>query len=218
MKIVAISDTHGFRPVLPNGDVLVHCGDWSHWEGTIRELTSFSRWFGTQPFKHKILISGNHDFVFLNDLTTAKSIVECYDIVYLEDSGVEIDGIRFWGSPWQPEYKGWAFGLDEDSIKKKWNLIPMDIDVLLTHSPPAGILDSESSGKRMGCPHLRDMVIKVRPKLHVFGHIHEGHGLTVQDDITYINASICGRRGIELDRHGDVVAKMQIHLARLVEI
>lgn len=217
MKIIGISDTHGVRPPLPYGDVLAHCGDWSHWEGTLRELAAFCRWMNQQPHTYKILISGNHDFIFFNDPEGARAMVEEYGILYLEDSAVTIDGISFWGSPWQPKYKGWAFGLDEDSIIKKWALIPSDVDVLLTHSPPAGILDTDSTGKRQGCPHLRDKVAEVQPKLHVFGHMHEGHGSKLVGKTIYVNASICGKRELDIS-DGKVWAKMEIQPARVIEI
>lgn len=217
MRIVAISDTHGVRPPLPDGDVLVHCGDWSHWEGTMRELIAFSRWFGSQPHTFKILISGNHDFVFFNEVTSSRSMVETQGIIYLEDQATTIDGVKFWGSPWQPEYKGWAFGLDEEKIKKKWARIPSDTDVLLTHSPPAGILDTDSRGKRQGCPHLLNKVLEVRPKIHVFGHMHEGYGTETSGNTSFINASICGRRELEISE-GKAWAKMEIRAPQVVDI
>lgn len=217
MKIVAISDTHGVRPPLPDGDVLVHCGDWSHWEGTMRELIAFCRWMNEQPHARKILISGNHDFIFFNEPTAAKAMVEEAGIIYLEDSAVTIDGVKFWGSPWQPKYKGWAFGLDEEMIIKKWALMPSDIDVLLTHSPPAGILDTDSRGKRQGCPHLLNKVLEVRPKIHVFGHMHEGYGAETVGNTNYINASICGRRELEI-LDGKAWAKMEIRTPQVVNI
>lgn len=217
MKIVVISDTHGVRPPLPGGDVLVHCGDWSHWEGTIRELVAFSMWMGSQPHGHKILISGNHDFVFFNHPTIAKSMVETHGITYLEDRAKTIGGVKFWGSPWQPEYKGWAFGLDEEQIFKKWAQIPADVDVLVTHSPCKGILDSDSTGKRGGCPHLRERILQVKPKLHLFGHMHEGYGQIEAAGIKRVNASICGQRELEI-KDEKAWAKMEIRPPQVVTI
>ena len=217
MRIVTVSDTHGTRPELPDGDVLVHCGDWSHWEGTIRELGSFARWMGEQPHATKILISGNHDFVFFNNCAIAKWLVETHGIIYLEDGGTTVAGTNFWGSPWQPEYKGWAFGLDEEAIIEKWALIPPDTDVLLTHGPPAGILDTDSTGNRLGCPHLRDRVLEVQPQVHIFGHMHEGYGMESHGKTTYVNTSICGRWETEI-RDGKEWKQMELRQPHVVEI
>ncbi|XP_050300876.1 UPF0046 protein T07D4.2 [Anthonomus grandis grandis] len=112
---------------------------------------------------------------------------------YLEDSGIEICGVKIWGSPWQPEFGHWAFNLKRGKeCLSKWNLIPDDTDVLLTHSPPLGHGDLVCSGVRAGCVELLTTVQKrVKPKYHIFGHIHEGYGVSSDGKIIFINASTC---------------------------
>jgi Icc-related predicted phosphoesterase len=112
---------------------------------------------------------------------------------YLQDSGVEINGVKFWGSPWQPWFHDWAFNLKTSTqLRSKWNLIPTDTDVLLTHGPPFGILDrTQRTGESVGCHELLLAVRRVSPKLHVFGHIHEGYGMKQVGETLFANASTC---------------------------
>ncbi|EFA00573.1 metallophosphoesterase domain-containing protein 1 [Tribolium castaneum] len=112
---------------------------------------------------------------------------------YLEDSGIDIYGIKLYGTPWQPEFGGWAFNLERgEECLSKWNLIPNDTDVLITHTPPLGFGDLVCSGVRAGCVELLTTVQqRVKPKYHVFGHIHEGYGVFSDGKIIYINASTC---------------------------
>lgn len=112
--------------------------------------------------------------------------------IYLQDSEVVIDGWRIWGSPWQPEFCDWAFNLPRGSkLKEKWDLIPDDIDVLITHGPPARHGGTISRGVDVGCEDLMEAVLKLQPLVHVFGHVHEGYGVTYEAGITFINASTC---------------------------
>jgi len=126
------------------------------------------------------------------------------DVIYLQDSGCEIEGLRFWGSPWQPWFMDWAFNLPRkgEKLRAKWNLIPMDTDVLITHGPPYGVLDevrprmtawgpAEEGSGHLGCEELAIRLAAVRPRVHVFGHIHDGYGIHKQAGTTYVNASIC---------------------------
>ncbi|MCE9584539.1 MAG: metallophosphatase domain-containing protein [Planctomycetes bacterium] len=195
-RIVCISDTHNHHSAvrLPPGDVLVHAGDVSGM-GRPHEIESFSAWLGAQPFAHKVVIAGNHDWLFERDPAQAREILSkgCPGVVYLQDSGVEIRGLKFWGSPWQPEFCGWAFNIvRREDLAKKWALIPADTDVLLTHGPPRGILDRTMSGDEVGCDALAAEVgSRVRPRLHVFGHIHEAYGMVERGGVTHVNASIC---------------------------
>ncbi|GLH00195.1 hypothetical protein R5R35_000044 [Gryllus longicercus] len=113
--------------------------------------------------------------------------------IYLQDTEVILYGIKFYGSPWQPEYCKWAFGLPRgNELLKKWNQIPDDTDILITHTPPIGHGDLCCTGVRAGCVELLSTVQqRVRPKYHVFGHIHEGYGVSSDGQIIYINASTC---------------------------
>jgi len=118
---------------------------------------------------------------------------ELTNCIYLEDSAVEICGLKVYGTPWQPEFGGWAFNLERGKeILEKWNLIPDDTDVLITHGPPLGFGDLCSSGIRAGCVELLHSVQqRIKPKYHVYGHIHEGYGVRSDGKILFINASTC---------------------------
>ena len=111
---------------------------------------------------------------------------------YLQDSGCEIEGLKFWGSPWQPVYGGWAFNLPRgEELREKWEMIPLTTDILVTHCPPKGIGDFIKPGRHEGCEDLLNAVLRIKPKLHVFGHIHEDYGLHKHEHTTFVNASIC---------------------------
>jgi len=201
-RIVVISDTHGKHGApLPDGDVLIHCGDFcSH--GQYKDAIQFLGWFQAQPHQRKIFIAGNHDLVFeqgsYHDIEMLTHIFLNDSTHYLNDSGINLFGINFWGSPVQPRFFNWAFNRDRGAdIKKHWDKIPSGTDVLITHGPPYKILDEAprwnfGSYENVGCKDLLDKVLKVKPKLHVFGHIHASGGQTFSTDHTiYANASIC---------------------------
>ena len=114
---------------------------------------------------------------------------------YLQDSGVELMGLRIWGSPWQPVFFNWAFNLPRgEPLRARWALIPNDTDVLVTHGPPMGHGDMTSEGTRVGCEALLDAIQRVCPRLHIFGHIHEDHGVSWEGETACINASVCSLR------------------------
>lgn len=191
MKIIMISDTHGRHNHLkiPEGDLLIHAGDVSS-RGLESEIKNFLEWFSKQPHKYKVFIAGNHDFYFerQNTSTITKFIPE--GIIYLNDSGITIDGLNIWGSPIQPEFMDWAFNRKRGSeIKEHWNLIPNNTDILITHGPPHRILDESIRREFTGCEELKKKVDVLKPKLHIFGHIHEAFGVKKIDKTTYVNAS-----------------------------
>ena len=191
MKIISISDTHGRHNDvdLPNGDMLIHSGDISS-KGTEAEIDDFLKWFSSQPHKYKIFIAGNHDFFFERESDDVIASKVPKNVIYLNDSGCVIEGLNIWGSPIQPEFCNWAFNRERGAaIKKYWDLIPENTDILITHGPPYGILDKNIRGKHCGCEELKEQVFKINPKLHVFGHIHEGYGSFEEKGITFINAS-----------------------------
>lgn len=196
MRIVAISDTHTLHEsiVLPPGDLLVHAGDFSL-SGQVHEVKEFFTWFGRQPHRYKVVIAGNHDLLFESAPEYARAMVP-RDVVYLQDSGCEIEGVRIWGSPWQPWFLDWAFNLKTESeLQAVWDLIPPDTDVLITHGPPFEILDECYDGRRVGCAALAGTVRRIKPALHLFGHIHEGYGCMDdpegKTDTRFVNACIC---------------------------
>ena len=196
MKIVAISDTHGLHDqlVLPDGDLLIHTGDISK-RGRREEIVSFLEWFDQQPFPYKVFIAGNHDF-YLEE-ANEKQIASLMPsgISYLNDSGIEIDGCRIWGSPVQPWFHDWAFNRQRgDEIDRHWQLVPEGVDLLLTHGPPWGVLDRTFRGMHVGCERLLDRIINIRPGFVVFGHIHEAYGQLKKNNIHFINASVVNLR------------------------
>jgi len=197
MKLVCVSDTHNKlnKVNLPPGDVLVISGDILG-NGTIIELSQFNHHVGLikDKYKHIVLIAGNHDFIFEENLALAKATITNVSH-YLQDELVEIDGIKFYGAPWQPRFYDWAFNVDRGAkIKEKWDLIPNGVDVLITHGPPAGICDFTSHSERMGCSDLLDAVLRVKPKVHIFGHNHYGYGEKEFNGVYFINASSCNEK------------------------
>lgn len=200
MKIVCISDTHErFFPKeeLPEADLLIHSGDFT-WEGKPKSIIEFDLWLGQVKDKFKygiIIIAGNHDLLFEKDYYYAKSLIT--NAQYLQDELITINGYKIYGSPWQPRFFDWAFNADRgEEIAKKWDKIPLDTDILITHGPPYNILDfsnyNHGADKHVGCEELTKR-IKLLPnlKLHVFGHIHHSYGTQLVDNILYVNASSC---------------------------
>ena len=192
MRIVAISDTHNRHQslVLPEGDMLIHAGDVSS-QGKQSQVEDFLKWFSKQDFKYKIFIAGNHDFFFERmPEDYIKSLIP-KNVIYLNDSGVEIEGIKIWGSPVQPWFYDWAFNRQRGSdILKHWDLIPRDTDILITHGPAKGILDKTIHNVETGCEDLLNTIREIRPKYFIFGHIHEAYGMVEKNATTFINASV----------------------------
>jgi predicted phosphodiesterase len=194
MRLVFASDTHTQHEhlVVPEGDVFIHCGDFTM-DGNLRDVQSFGAWVRTLPHAHKLVIAGNHDFSFEREPQTARGrLGDGHDgLTYLQDSGITIGGLRFWGSPWQPWFYDWAFNLRRGpEIAAKWELIPERTDVLVTHGPPHAVLDLVQ-GDHVGCADLSRRVELLRPRVHAFGHIHEGSGTLQRDGTMFVNAAIC---------------------------
>lgn len=198
-KIITISDTHGkhnyFKKKLPKGDIIIHGGDCTP-NGESCDIEEFLRWYGDLDYDMKILIAGNHDWDFENNPQDYQDLFDSYGITYLNDSGCKYRGINIWGSPVQPEFCNWAFNRrrTKESIGKHWNLIPDNTDILITHGPPALILDKTYYDKEnAGCGLLWTKIQEIKPSLHIFGHIHEGRGViiekTIGSPITYVNSS-----------------------------
>ena len=142
VRIICISDTHGQHAGLrlPDGDILIHAGDFMTYGNAPREIIDFDAWLGRQPHAHKIVIAGNHDRLFESHPIPARALIT--NVIYLEDSGVEVEGLKFWGSPVQPPFNNWAFNVQRGApIRRHWDKIPTDTDVLVTHGPPFGMLD-----------------------------------------------------------------------------
>lgn len=179
---------------IPDGDVLVHAGDCLG-RGSLSELEGFNYWLGELPHAHKILIAGNHDWCFQTRADSARKLVT--NAIYLEDSGVTINGLKFWGSPVTPNFRNWAFNRDRGpEIAKHWALIDAETDVLITHGPPGGIFDSvigTGFGLGVGCRELYRRIDQLKLKAHIFGHIHESYGVgtRAKDGVVFVNACIC---------------------------
>ena len=187
---MAVADTHLYHDelVVPAGDVFIHAGDLCR-AGDLDELTEAARWLRALPHRHKIVISGNHDWAFLQTPEPARALLGV-DIHYLQDSSVAVDGVRFWGSPWQPAYNDWAWNLPRGAeLAARWAQIPLAVDVLITHGPPEGIGDRYTLAGRGGCADLRARVEQVRPRLHLFGHIHQDGGFWQVGATCYANVT-----------------------------
>jgi Icc-related predicted phosphoesterase len=206
MKLVIISDTHTFHKKMtspiPDGDVLIHCGDICN-QGFMFEVTDFIDWFIGHPHKYKIFIAGNHDFALMKKIQKIRGILDSLaleNVFYLEDSGVTIGNVNFWGSPWQPEFHNWAFNLPRGKpLKEKWDLIPSNTNVLITHGPPKtdGNTDYVIYGeKNIGCEELAIKIEQLSElQVHCFGHIHEGYGVHQgPNKVQLVNAAICTTR------------------------
>lgn len=193
MRLVCISDTHSLhrQVTLPAGDVLLHAGDFTEY-GLPDEVKDFMEWFGgVGQFAHRLLIAGNHDLTFEHSPEVVEALIPP-NVTYLNDTGVTLSGLRFWGSPITPHYQNWAFMRRAREIGRHWNLIPADTDVLMTHGPPFGIMDEVGPLREaVGCPQLTRRVAQLRPRLHVFGHIHEGYGRQHLNGTCYLNAATC---------------------------
>ena len=198
MRLVCISDTHRKHRQLklPPGDILIHAGDIGI-EDSLTRLTEFSKWIDSLPYPHKIIIPGNHDLAIEASPLTARALLKGPGVHFLIDEEVVIDGVKFYGSPWQPWFHDWAWNAQRGEVLRKiWAKIPDDTDVLVTHGPPFGILDEVIyGGKSVGCEELRKRVLVVKPKVHIFGHIHEGYGFFSEGGVDYINAAILSHDG-----------------------
>lgn len=190
MKFVLISDTHERHSQVrvPDGDVLIHAGDFTML-GEEEHIENFNHWLGKLPHKYKVVIPGNHELGW----SPAKQALLTNATHVLIDQELMIDGFKLYGSPYTPTFGGWAFMLPRgQSIYEKWLQIPHDTDVLITHGPPRGILDNTPSGELCGCSDLRYVVQGINPRLHVFGHIHNGYGV-YRDGISrtiFVNAAV----------------------------
>lgn len=190
MKFVAISDTHGMHRSLnlPEGDVLIHSGDFCDF-GREAHVYDFLEWFGELDFNYKVFIAGNHDLFAADQSEKFRRLIP-EEVIYLEDSGTTFEGINLWGSPYQPDLVGWAFGRPRgEALLEHWQQIPKSTNILITHTPPLGILDQASSGRSLGCEILAQRLELVKPDVHVFGHIHAGYGQVRHEGTLYINAS-----------------------------
>lgn len=174
MIIDCISDLHGFYPKLEGGDLLIVAGDLTA-RDSLEEHQLCGNWLRKQDYEKIVVIAGNHD-----GKLGALPLLENESVMgftYLRDSGCEFEGLKIWGSPYTPAFCNWHFMEERGAaIRRHWDLIPPDTDILITHGPPRGTLDKNLEGRHVGCDDLQHVVSRIRPGLHVFGHIHEAYG------------------------------------------
>ncbi len=193
MKVLCLSDTHGHhrRLRIPEADLILFAGDMGAL--SLPRLEDFSQWLASIPLpaERKIIISGNHDGGFERHPLEARSYLDGI-ATYLENSCCTVAGLKVYGTPVSLAFNNWFFNIPDDgSIQAYWDSIPPDTDILLTHQPPLGILDSDSRQRNLGCPRLLSRVREIQPRLHCFGHIHPGYGLQSIGTTTFANASLC---------------------------
>ena len=195
MKVTAISDLHGDRPKLEGGDLLIVAGDLTA-RDWVKEYVLFNEWIEKQPYTKKVVICGNHDMCIAKGASFLRPVGASYE--YLCDTGTEYEGLKIWGTPWTRWFKGvnpdcTAFMLNTDfQLRDKFDLIPEDTNILVTHGPCYGRLDHTLYGEDAGSPALRDRVDYLRGKglrLHIHGHIHEAYGRHDEGGLITLNVS-----------------------------
>ena len=215
MRLTFISDTHAkhnqLNGDLGSGDILIHAGDFMTDGYRIHEARDFFAWFDSiQGYDTKIFIAGNHDRVMQNHPEEMRGDLTAYKTIdYLEDEECVLyydgpngdrpeDNIRIYGSPWQPEFFNWAFNLPRNGpgLASKWEAIPANTDILITHGPAWGFCDTVEGRRDMhlGCELLAERINVIKPKIHVAGHIHSGYSYTFNNGTHYINASVLNER------------------------
>lgn len=202
-KIVSISDTHNRhdKVTIPECDFLFHCGDWTSM-GYKHEVEPFAKWLDKQPAKYIVIIPGNHELNFEKDFPESKKWItdHCPRANLLIDESITLEGVKIYGSPVTPFFCNWAYNKHRgDQIQCYWDAIPNDINILLTHGPPYGILDQTTYADgtiredRLGCYQLQKRIKELENlDLHFFGHIHaQGSRQFHEDGVSYYNAAIC---------------------------
>jgi Icc-related predicted phosphoesterase len=188
-RICCISDIHGHLPKVPECDLLILAGDYC---ADHRNYFWYGRHFGTWLGEIRdrgtdiIGVAGNHDYIF-----EKKPDFKLSQWTYLQDAGTTWNGLKVWGSPWQPRFFDWAFNLDEPGLEEKWALIPDGTDILILHGPPFGYGDLTNRHERTGSPSLTKRIEDVKPKLVVCGHIHIGYGTYRMGETIIVNAAHC---------------------------
>lgn len=195
MKIIAISDTHSRHQELelPEADIILHAGDISYFaKKGVQEIADFIKWFASQKAKYKVFIAGNHDLFLEKEESFFRGILP-EGVYYLNDESITIEGIKIWGSPITPWFHEWAFNRYRGpDIKKHWDKIPDDVDILLTHGPAMGILDSAGNDS-VGCADLFQAIYRTKPSIHIFGHIHRNSQTSMEINgktIQFYNAAL----------------------------
>lgn len=207
VQLVLVSDTHELHSELEvlGGDIFLHAGDLTMFSRSLSAIEDFNDWLGELPHCYKIVIPGNHEF-FLESDPSRRSLLG--NATVLINESIEVHGLTIWGSPVTPLANA-AFGMPSAADRRRlYAKIPKNADILITHGPPYGILDTAShSGLHSGCRELLDAVMRTRPKLHGFGHVHGAHGIFQTNDTTFVNAALLGPCG-DLDQR-PIVLRMK---------
>lgn len=193
MQLTITSDTHGQQEKLDHlsGDVLIHCGDiFNFISRSEDEIDHMDEWFGKQDFDLILCIGGNHDLSLERRLVSKAQPFN--NAIFLNGETFKYQGFNFFGASWVPELEHQAFYADDQLLTQEWSLIPDDTDVVITHTPPFGVLDTSSQGMILGCKHLANNIERVKPRLHCFGHIHASSGTVKNSHTTFINAALAG--------------------------
>lgn len=181
------------RVEVPVADLLIFAGDMSVCK-TLQDVAGFNHFLKGLPHRYKVVIGGNHDHLLAHSQALGRSLLP--DAIYLQDQSVVIEGIKIYGAPWQPIFNSKAcdaFALPRGrELRRKWDLIPPDTDILITHSPPCGIMD-DVSGISHGCSDLLEAVQRVGPTFHIFGHIHNHNGIQKVGNTTFVNCNVKDR-------------------------
>jgi Icc-related predicted phosphoesterase len=190
MKICIISDTHELESEveIPACDLLIHCGDWSFFGKSIGAMEAFNQWLGQQPASYRVITAGNHEYPVARDPERWQRRMS--NATLLLNESVKIAGVSIWGSP-VTRFHGGAFAMSDEAEREKlYRTIPTGTDILVTHQPPFGVLDLGQ-----GCPALRHAVIRVKPRLHCFGHIHGAYGTRATKNTQFVNAALLDSDG-----------------------
>jgi len=202
MKITCLSDIHDNRINFNIGecDILIFAGDATcHREPIDQDYINFNTWFSGFNAKHKILIAGNHDVLYEKHKLIAKSFLS-KDLIYLENDWVEIEGIKIAGSPYSLKWNNWAFNTDEETLAYYYSLLQEDIDILVTHGPPKGILSTYRGNNEVGSESLLNYVNNSKVRYHIFGHAHQCYGFEVVNDKAFINCAITDNQNIPINK------------------
>lgn len=188
VTIVAMSDSHGKHRdvIVPPCDILIHAGDITNFNDR-GHYDDFFKWFQEQPATHKVFIGGNHDDYLEDHPHDNEYLLSYPQIHYLENTGIELMGLKIWGSPVQTDFFKMAFSRKRIEREVEWAKVPEGVDVLVSHCAPFGVLDRNEGDNFTGCDVLMDNIVRVRPKLCLFGHIHEAYGVTSK----ILNGSPC---------------------------
>jgi len=222
MRLATVSDIHGMWDKIsyPEADTLVFAGDicGNYYMRSLERLDAlqqlcelkrlnnhFENLLTKKTYKHIIVVGGNHDWCLQLQPTESRAILTA--ATYLEDSEITIDGVKFYGSPWTPNFWNWAFNFYDPGKNETiattqtietWDKIPLDTTVLITHGPPHGIRDIIMDGRHVGCPHLAKRIDTLtaigKLKLHVFGHIHHSYGSSMKNKTLFLNTAICNEK------------------------